>query len=218
MVCSSAEERAKRGTTGMSHFYRELLQQSEKEHTATIAATSSSVPKGPALPETVEPVNLRIQKPLKPAAMSDAMLAALAKEDGKEVELNDDNQIVDHRDLLNAGLNLAGVNTRRIGGLLSSRSASKAGTDANAPPVESHRAAGTAASKAEIRARQTALLERQLREEEERIRTEREQREQDERERTIKRKNNEDDVKSAKERYLERKRRRMEEPQAMDET
>jgi hypothetical protein len=37
-----ARERARRGTTGMSHFHRELLQQSEHEHQATVAATSTT--------------------------------------------------------------------------------------------------------------------------------------------------------------------------------
>jgi len=198
----------------MSHFYRELLQQSEEEHQATVAATS--VTKGPTLPDT-GPVNLRIQRPLKPAVMSDAMLAAMAKEEGKDVELNDDNQIVDRRELLSGGLNLAGVNTRRLGGLLSSRS-KPTPNPASDKSVETHRASGAAASKAEIRARQTALLQQQLKEEQERIQQEKEQREHEERERNVKRKNNEDDIKSARERYLERKKRRMEQPDADEDT
>ena len=196
----------------MSHFYRELLQQSEQEHQVTVAATSAT--KGPTLPDS-GPVNLRIQRPLKPAVMSDAMLAALAKGEGKDVELNDDNQIVDRRELLSAGLNLAGVNTRRLGGLLSSRS--KPNPNKMDQPVESHRASGAAASKAEIRARQAALLERQLEEEQERIQRERDQREHEERERSVKRKNNEDDIKNARERYLDRKKRRMEQPDVEEE-
>lgn len=196
----------------MSHFYRELLQQSEKEHQATVAATS--VTKGPTLPDS-GPVNLRIQRPLKPAVLSDAMLAAMAKEEGKDVELNDDNQIVDHRDLLSAGLNLAGVNTRRLGGLLSSRSKS---TPNSVKSVETHRASGAAASKAEIRARQAALLQQQITDEQERIQREKEQREREERDQGVKRKNNEDDIKSARERYLERKKRRLEQPNIDEET
>ena len=58
----------------------------------------------------------------------------------REVELNDDNQIVDHRDLLSAGLNLGGVNTRRLG-LSKTQGAKK-----DEGPAVEHRAAGTAAS------------------------------------------------------------------------
>lgn len=205
----------------MSHFYRELLQQSEKQHEATIAATtsvstapssSSTSKKGPTLPKVVEPPNLRIQRPLKPAALTDAMIAAMAKEEGKEVELNDDNQIVDHRDLLNAGLNLGGVNTRRLG--LSRTAGAKTNAE---EPVNTHRAAGAAATKAEIRSRQAAMLARQLEEEKERVVREQEQREREERERVVKRKNDETDVMSAKERYLERKRQREAEAKATAE-
>lgn len=198
-------ERSKKGSTGMTHFYRELLQKSEKEHAATVAATSSSSGvKGPTLPD--EPINLTISKPLKPAVKSDALLAHLAREEGKQVELNDDNQIVDKRELLAAGLNLSGVNTRRLGGLLSSRS--KGGP--NTEPVETHRAAGLAASKKEIRDRQARLLEQQLAEEQERIAKMKEQREAEERERVVKKRNNEEEVQSARQRYLERKRRKVE--------
>jgi coiled-coil domain-containing protein 55 len=80
----------------MSHFHRELLQQSEQEHQATVAATSTT--KGPTLPDSGL-VNLRIQRPLKYAVMSDAMFATMAKVEGKDFELNEDNQIVDRREL-----------------------------------------------------------------------------------------------------------------------
>ena len=48
-----------------------------------VAVTSAS--KGPTLPDS-GPVNLRIQQPLKPAVMSDTILAAIAKK-GKDVGL-----------------------------------------------------------------------------------------------------------------------------------
>ncbi len=187
----------------MVHFYAQLLQQSEQDHSATIAATAV---KGPTLPD--EPVNLTVTKPLKPAAKSDALLAQLAREEGKEVELNDDNQIVDKRELLSAGLNLSGVNTRRLGGLLSSRT--KKPTD---ELVNTHTAVGSAASKREIRERQQRLIETQLAEEKERAAQVNEEREREAGERVVKKRNNEDAVMSAKDRYLERKRRKLEEMQ-----
>lgn len=200
----------------MTHFYRQLLDRSSEQHAATVAATSSSsssAPKGPSLPEEPPAGSLKITKPLKPATTNDALLAQLAKEAGKEVELNDDNQIVDRRELLSAGLNLSAPNTRKLG-LLASRSAK---TDGEGAPVQVHRAAGVAASKKEIRERQARLLERQLEEEKERIQREKEQREQEERERVVKKRNNEEEVMSARERYLERKRRKLEEGEATTE-
>lgn len=201
----------------MTHFYRELLERSSEQHSATVAATTStsSAPKGPTLPDDPPSGSLRITKPLKPATTNDALLAQLAKDAGKDIELNDDNQIVDRRELLSAGLNLSAPNTRRLGGLLSSRAA-KSG-DGDGEPVQVHRAAGAAASKKEIRERQARLLERQMEEEAERVMKEKEEREQEERERVVKKRNNEEEVMSARERYLERKRRKLEEPEAVAE-
>ena len=190
----------------MTHFYAQLLQQSEQEHSATVAATTV---KGPTLPD--EAVNLTVTRPLKPAAKSDALLAQLAREDGKDVELNDDNQIVDKRELLSAGLNLSGINTRRIGGLLSSRT--KKPSD---EPVNTHTAVGSAASKREIRERQQRLIETQLAEERERMVQAKEEREREVRERVVKKRNDEEAVMSAKERYLQRKKRKLDEMQAGD--
>ena len=200
-------ERSKKGSSGMTHFYRELLDRSSHEHAAAVqAASSSSSVLGPTLPESAPaPTNLTIQKPLKPAAKSDALLAQLAKDVGKDVELNDSNEIVDKRELLSAGLNLSAPNTRKLGGLLSSSRTRLAPGEI----VETHRAAGTAASKKEIKERQQRLLERQLAEEQERVIQMKEEREKEERERIIRKRNGEDEVKSAKERYLERKRRKL---------
>ena len=189
-------------STGMSHFYKELLQRSSEQHDATVAATKA---KGPTLPDAP---NLTITKP-KPIAIapnptkSDAELARLAREEGKDIELNDDNQIVDKRELLSAGLNLSAPNTRRLGAG-SSTSAKKA------EPVETHRAVGTAASKREIRERQQRELERQMREEQERSAELAQKEAEAERERSVKRKNTEDEVNNARARYLERKRQKME--------
>ncbi|KAF8334314.1 uncharacterized protein EI90DRAFT_2970765 [Cantharellus anzutake] len=201
------QERTKRGAGGMTHFYAQLLQQSEEEHAASVAATTV---KGPTFPDV--PANLTITKPLKPAAKSDALLAQLARDEGKEVELNDDSQIVDRRELLSAGLNLSGVNTRRLGGLLSSRT--KKATD---EPINTHTAVGSAATKREIRERQQRLIESQLEEEKERVAQAKKEREQEARERVVKRKNDDEAVISARERYLERKRRKLEELQASGE-
>src|SRR5712691_3738571 len=104
----------KRGSSGgMAHFYRKLLEESEQQHEETVAATQSSsrTVKGP---QGATP-NLTIIRPPEFAPKSDAEIARLAREQGKDVELNEDNQIVDKRELLSAGLNLSAPNTRRIG-------------------------------------------------------------------------------------------------------
>lgn len=203
------ERNKKKLTTGMTHFYRQLLDQSENDHNAAVAATQATPkiigPQGPA------PQNLTITKPLNLTSVSDLQLAQAARAEGKEVELNDDNQIVDKRELLSAGLNLSAPNTRFLGG---SRSSSNQKSDA---PVQVHRAVGVAASRREINERRMREIQEQLDEEKERAIRAREREEQERRDRIVAKRNTEDDVKSARERYLERKRRRIEEDISMAE-
>jgi coiled-coil domain-containing protein 55 len=186
----------------MAHFYRQLLERSEEEHLATVAATTQSSqptigPQGP---------NLTITKPLEFASKSDAELAHAARAKGKEVELNDDNQIVDKRELLSAGLNLAAPNTRHLGGLRTSRTK----TSTEGQEVQTHRATGAAASRREINERRARELERQIAEEQERLTQQKEREEQEERERTVAKRNSEEAIENARVRYLERKRRKLE--------
>ncbi|KAI0670296.1 coiled-coil domain-containing protein 55-domain containing protein [Trametes maxima] len=199
-----AEKKKKKGVgTGMAHFYRKMLEESEQQHEQTVAATAEPQlqigPQGPTQ-------NLTITKPPEFKAKSDVELAQLARDQGKEVELNDDNQIVDKRELLSAGLNLSAPNTRRLGLHTSSRA-----TADSAESVQAHRAVGTAASRKEINERRAREVQRQLEQEQERLRVDRERQEQESINRVVTKRNDEESVKSAKERYLERKRRRLEE-------
>ena len=192
----------KRGSSGgMAHFYRKLLEDSEQKHEETVAATQSTskIVKGPhgAVP------NLTIVRPAELAPKSDAELARLAREQGKDIEMNEDNQIVDKRELLSAGLNLSAPNTRRIG-----LHTSKKTDDL---PVEVHQAAGTAASRKEINERRMREISAQLAEERERVVKEKERQESEAAARLIARRNNDTDIQKALERYQERKRRKLEE-------
>ncbi|KAA1471135.1 hypothetical protein DENSPDRAFT_929328 [Dentipellis sp. KUC8613] len=195
-------------STGLAHFYRKMLEESEQKHEEAVAATQQSgakVVKGPQGPTP----NLTITKPPDYTPKSDLELARLAKEQGKEVELNDDNQIVDKRELLTAGLNLSAPNTRRLG--QRSSSANKTETQAQ----ETHRAVGAAASRREINERRMKEISSQLDEERERLAREKEQREKEAAERLVSRRNDDSQVQSAIERYQQRKRRRLEEAQTL---
>ncbi|EED79528.1 predicted protein [Postia placenta Mad-698-R] len=191
--------------SGMAHFYRKLLEESEQQHEQTVAATTSA-PKPAIGPQGPQP-NLTITKPANYATKSDLELARQAKQEGKSVELNDDNQIVDKRELLSAGLNLSAPNTRRFG-LQTSKARSSSQEE-----VQTHRAVGTAASWKEIQERRAREVAQQLEEERERTLKERERQEQESINRVIAKRNDEDSLQSAKERYMERKRRRIEETQ-----
>ncbi|KII88469.1 hypothetical protein PLICRDRAFT_111226 [Plicaturopsis crispa FD-325 SS-3] len=208
-----AAERQKKGgaSTGMAHFYKKLLDESEKKHEeAVAAAASTSQPKVTIGPQGPMP-NLTITKPPDLAPKSDLELARIAKEQGKEVELNDDNQIVDKRELLSAGLNLSAPNTRRLGVGSSSKSKTEPSEE-----VQVHRAVGTAASRKEINERRAREIQQQMVQEQERLAAEKERLDHEARQRIIAKRNTQDDVQSAKERYLQRKRRKLEEQTAMD--
>ncbi|KAJ3516623.1 hypothetical protein NLJ89_g1008 [Agrocybe chaxingu] len=190
-------------STGMTHFYRQLLEESAQQHEATVAATEKKIigpqPGG---------ANLTITKPADFTPLADVELAKLARAEGKEVELNDDNQIVDKRELLSAGLNLSLPNTRRLGGLNAGKN-----SEADTQATQAHRAVGLAASRREINERRAREIQQQL--EGEKQRQERFKKEEEERalQRTVAKRNNEASVQDARARYLERKRRKLEEEQ-----
>ncbi|KAI0341554.1 hypothetical protein BDW22DRAFT_1413892 [Trametopsis cervina] len=189
--------------TGMAHFYKKLLEESEQKHEETVAAVAQKPtvigPQGPT-------PNLTIVKPVDFVPKSDAELARIAREQGKDVELNDDNQIVDKRDLLSAGLNLSAPNTRKLGLHKTAK-----GEEAAAAAAAAHRAVGTAASRKEINERRAREIQKQMEEEQDRVLKERLRQEKESLERTVAKRNTEESVQSARERYLARKRRKIEE-------
>lgn len=223
----------------MTHFYKRLLDDASKSHDAAVAAsaTPSSDPPlesvtapgriGPA-PEhnlTVTRPRVSAPRPLEVAPNPDAVLSkpqvskdgetrTVITEGGTQVEINDNNEVVDKRELLSAGLNLALPNTRNLSLLRAIHGSSKQGSD---EPVAVHRAAGVAASKSEIRQRQRVQLEQQLEEERKRLVDEKEREEREERERIVRRRNDDSAVQDAKERYLARKRRKLEEEKGVQE-
>lgn len=191
----------------MAHFYQTLLQQSNEKHAAAVAAVSKPL-SGP---------NLAIRNPgdLAPPAAeksSDLELARVAQAQGKHVELNDENQIIDKRDLLTAGLNLSGKNTRDLASLRKSRTAAT-----KDQPAIIHTAVGAAASRREIDQRRRCELEKQVAEEEVRQVKTAQQAEAEARERQVKRRNDDQAVQSALDRYRERKRRKLESGQGDQE-
>jgi coiled-coil domain-containing protein 55 len=192
----------------MAHFYRKLLEESEQKHEETVAATQSSsrTVKGP---QGATP-NLTIVRPPEFTPKSDAELARLAREQGKDVELNEDNQIVDKRELLSAGLNLSAPNTRRIGLHTTKKT--------DAPAAEVHHAVGSAASRKEINERRMREISSQLAEERERVVKEKERQESDATARLVARRNDDAGIRRALERYQERKRRKLEKSSEAAET
>ena len=214
---TESEKKKKKGFGGgMAQFYQKLLEEEAKAHEEAVALTtspssepsSSKRPQGPNLTITKPPTS----EPLIPGTKSDLELAKEAAQKGVEIELNDDNQIVDKRELLTAGLNMSMANTRKLG-LKSSAPSS----NTPAESVNSHRAVGVAASRNAINARRAREIQTQVAEEEERLRSERERREREAKERVVAKRNNEEDVLGARERYLARKKRKLEEQATQDQ-
>ncbi|CAE6420985.1 unnamed protein product [Rhizoctonia solani] len=231
-----AERKKNKGLGGgMTHFYKRLLEDSSRSHDAAVAATTSeSTPSLESTPTTSAPGRIgpvpvpnltvtrptRGPKPLEVAPNPDEVLKSeetktkgetktMIIADGTEVEINDNNEVVDKRELLSAGLNLSAPNTRNLSLLRAIHGSSNKADE----PVVVHRAAGVAASKEEIRKRQQRQLEVQLEEERKRVKEEQEREEREERERIIRKRNDEGAVNDARERYLARKRRKLEEEQ-----
>jgi coiled-coil domain-containing protein 55 len=190
----------------MAHFYRKLLEESELKHEETVAATTGSQSKPTIIGPQGPMPNLTITKPPNFTPKSDLELARSAREDGKEVELNDDNQIVDKRELLSAGLNLSAPNTRRLG-----RGNTSGNSISSNEAAQVHRAVGTAASRKEINERRAREIQQQMEQEKERLAKEKDLADQNAMQRIVAKRNTQEDVQSARDRYLQRKKRKMEE-------
>ena len=104
-VLRQAEEEEKRqealnagSKAGMSAFYKSYLQQSEAEHDAAMQATAAA--SGP------KPIFGPVRPP-SPVLNEAAQAREASMRLGHNVELNDEGEIVDKRELLSGGLNIA---------------------------------------------------------------------------------------------------------------
>ncbi|KAJ5750828.1 hypothetical protein N7533_007856 [Penicillium manginii] len=186
------ERRRKNGGAGMVGFYRDVLSRGEERHQEVVKAAEEAASRAKAGETTEDSTKEGDDK-------TEAQKAAELNEKGGRVVVNDEGQVVDKRQLLTAGLNVA----------------PKPKTAASAAPKAAARPAGRpganfgAQGRAGQRARQTEMVASQL---EERARKEEEaeaakQREIAEKNRSAK---TAGEVSSAKERYLARKREREE--------
>ncbi|KAF2085213.1 hypothetical protein K490DRAFT_47028 [Saccharata proteae CBS 121410] len=180
-------ERKKRGS-GMQGFYRNMMNEQEKRHQEAVEAASQA-------PQIQGP---QAQAPEVEGqeAKTDAELARELNEKGSNVVINDDGQVVDKRQLLSAGLNVAPK--------------PKA---ASATPTAASRAAATQqpvlhgrhANKQAMRERQSRMMESQLEQAAKRAADD-EAEERAKVARASKSRKTESDISSARERYLQRKR------------
>lgn len=179
------EEARKRRGHGMQGFYRSVLEMDEKKHQEAIAAAADAAKSGPVPVESEAPKE-----------KSELDIAREINEKGGKVIINDEGQVADKRQLLAAGLNVAPKPK-------SSASASSAASRAAGPQQQAYQ--GRNANQKAMRERQTRMLEAQLEQAAKRAADEEEE-ERSKLEHAAKSRKTEGDIKSAKERYLQRKR------------
>jgi coiled-coil domain-containing protein 55 len=184
------EERKKKGG-GMQGFYKDLLRKDE-ERSALIAKAAEDAAQKPKKDTIVEDT---------PEELEAAKKAAELNEKGARILVNDEGEVIDKRQLLSAGLNVA----------------AKPKTDANAATAGSAtnqegyvRPSAARNARESQRERQSRMMEAQL-EEIAAKQHEQELEEEKAREEKLKSSKSTTDVQSAKERYLARKREREEE-------
>ncbi|KAL3467214.1 coiled-coil domain-containing protein 55-domain containing protein [Aspergillus heterothallicus] len=186
------ERRKKNGGSGMVGFYRDLLSRGEEQHEAVMKAADEAAKK------VQNGADGDGTTPTADEEKTEAQMAAELNARGAHIAVNDDGQVVDKRQLLSAGLNVAPK---------PKTAAPAAGKPGAGPPSASRARPVQTGGRAGQRARQTEMIAAQL-EEQERQREEAEaakQKEIAERNRSQK---TTTEVSSARERYLARKKER----------
>ncbi len=182
-----AEEARKGKGLGMVGFYKNVLERDEKKHEDAVkAAEGVKAVDGGEEGESVE------QK-----EKSEADIARELNAQGKSVIVNDEGQVVDKRQLLSAGLNIA----PKPKPATSDRSP----FSATSRPGAQTQFQGRGGSKQAMRERQTRMLEAQLEQVTKRAMDDEEESRR-ELERAAKSRKTEGEIGSARERYLQRKR------------
>lgn len=186
------ERRKQNGGAGMVGFYRDVLSRGEAKHEEAVKAAEEAA-------RRVKAGEVSEDAAKEEEEESEAQKAAELNARGAHIALNDEGQVVDKRQLLTAGLNVAPK----------PKAAPSAAPAPASRPSTGRPGAGYQSGRAGQRARQTEMIAQQL---EERARQEEEaeaarQKEIAERNRSRK---TAGDVSSAKERYLARKREREE--------
>ncbi|KAM3524781.1 hypothetical protein NHJ13051_004380 [Beauveria bassiana] len=189
------EEEAKKGNAGgMSAFYRQLLDKDEQRHAESVRA-AEEMTKNPSSKDGADEPEAKEEE-----EDDDKVQAARARalnEKGASVEVNEDGQVVDKRQLLRGGLNLDLKKKTAAQQQAQRKPAEREPKDSHAPSQAGRRQA--------MRERQSRMMEEQLEQTMKRAYDDEEIKKQ-ELERASKSRKTEGEISSAKERYLARKR------------
>ncbi|TQV99975.1 hypothetical protein V2A60_005388 [Cordyceps javanica] len=185
------EEAQKNKAGGMSAFYRQLLDKDEQRHAESVKAAEEMAKNfGTKVADEQDAEEDDDDK-------AQAARARAMNEKGASVDVNEDGQVVDKRQLLRGGLNLDPKKRVAVQGQRQHRPAEGERKDNHVPGQASRRQA--------MRERQSRMMEEQLEQSMKRAYDEEETRKQ-ELERASKSRKTEGEISSAKERYLARKR------------
>jgi coiled-coil domain-containing protein 55 len=184
------EELKRRAGMGMSGFYRGVLERDEKRHEELIAAAEQAE-------NTLSTQPQNDDSPHTPKTAED-LARTLNSKNPQAIILNDDGLVVDKRQLLSAGLNVA---PKKPPPSASSTPQHKKPTYATAKPNALN------ADRQSRRERQTQMLAQQLEQMTKRAADDEQDRER-EVERMARTKKSEKEIMGARERYLQRKRER----------
>lgn len=196
------ERRKTSGNVGMVGFYRDILSRDEQRHEQVLKATEEAAQRiKTGEPETAETAENKADEDEEKSA---ARRAADLNAKGAHVAVNDEGQVVDKRQLLSAGLNVA---PKPKAAALSAAAAAAAAPASRGPGAPGKRFDGVRSARNDQRARTTEMIAAQL---EERAKQEAEAEEAKQKEVAERNKSrkSEKDVSSAKERYLARKKER----------
>lgn len=187
------EEAKKNKGGGMSAFYRKLLDKDEQRHAESVKAAEDMAKNAGAKKDAEElDVGEEADDEKTQAARAKAM-----NEKGASVDVNEDGQVVDKRQLLRGGLNLDAKKKTAVQQQQQQRPGERERKE-NHPP-------GQAGRRQAMRERQSRMMEEQLEQSMKRAYEEEETKKQ-ESERAAKSRKTEGEISSAKERYLARKR------------
>lgn len=177
------EEQRKNKGTGMTNFYKNMLERGEQKHAEVVKAAEERIKLGPQQGD-IEDEKTKTE-------------ADIARE--MNVAVNDEGQVVDKRELLKGGLNVIpkakpapNANSSKCGSSMPDRGRGNAFV-------------GAGGGKQAMRERQSRMMEAQLEQATKRA-LEEEEEEKQKVERASKSRKTEGDIMSAKERYLARKR------------
>jgi coiled-coil domain-containing protein 55 len=183
------EQEAKKSKgTGMASFYKTMLEKGEQKHSEVIKAVEERIKNGPREEDEEE------------KEKTEADLAReINEKTGGAIAVNDEGQVVDKRQLLKGGLNIAAKTKDAVASRTPREGSSTSDRNRGSGFV------GAGGGKQAMRERQSRMMEAQLEQATKRA-LEEEEEERQKIERASKSRKTEGDIMGAKERYLARKR------------